>query len=357
MPDRARHEVLARLTSAVRASLDQAMAEAASRSLAETFGVSPEVWREGLRAEADAWTEDALADLFAELPPDWTARVPARVLIIAARTLPASAWRQCGLARALGAEVRLKTAAGQEALGQALAASLDVVPTPFASDDTRAVTRAVGEVDAVVVLGSDETVAAVARHVTPAQAYAPHGHKVSAVWVATPPSDAEVMALGRDLLAWDQAGCLSPQCVWVEGDDQARETLAARLAAALPSLEAALPLADRAAHFTGRRHAETLAAMLGAQAFASETALCVTHPSTALRVAEGPRVLWFLPADRAALAETLPVLSTLALIGAPTLDLPPSVRVCRPGEMQRPPLGWRQDGLHPLGSLLRHMSA
>ena len=54
-----------------------------------------------------------------------------------------------------------------------------------------------------------------------------------------------------------------------------------------------------------------------------------------------------------ALAETLPVLSTLAVIGAPTLDLPTSVRVCRPGEMQRPPLDWRQDGLHPLGSLLR----
>lgn len=353
MPDRARHEVLADLASTVRASLEAASTGTTSHALAETFGVSPEVWREGLRAEADAWTASALTALFAELPSGWPTRVPARVLVIAARTLPASAWRQCGLARALGAEVRLKTAAGQEALGEVLAASLGVVPTPFASDDTLAVAQAVGEVDAVIVLGSDETVAAVGRRVTPSQAFAPHGHRVSAIWVAAPPTDAEVAALGRDLLAWDQAGCLSPQCVWVEGDDQARETLAARLAAALPSLEAALPLADRPAHFAGRRHAETLSAMLGAPSFASETALCATHPSPALRVAEGPRILWFLPADRDALAETLPVLSTLAVIGAPTLDLPTSVRVCRPGEMQRPPLDWRQDGLHPLGSLLR----
>ena len=42
----------------------------------------------------------------------------------------------------------------------------------------------------------------------------------------------------------------------------------------------------------------------------------------------------------------------LAVVGeAGALD--EAIRVCGPGELQRPSLSWRQDGLHPLRSLLR----
>lgn len=314
-------------------------------------GFSPEVARAGLEAEIDAWRPEALAQLERELPPGWRARAPRVVLVIAARTLPASALRQCLLARALGATVRLKCAAGQEGLGLALHV-LDpgIIPTPFASDDEQAVLDAIEDADTVVVLGSDQTVRAVRARTPPDKGFAPHGHKVSAAWFGSAggASDADVRGLAEDLVAWDQAGCLSPQLAWVAGDVPA---FARRLVAVMPEVESRLPLADVSAHRIARRRVEPMVAMLGGQFLGTPTTLLATLPDPSFRPSPGPRILWLLPADPAAVAAVAPTLSTLAVTGdAPPID---DVRVCAPGEMQRPPLAWRQDGLHPLAGLLR----
>lgn len=314
-------------------------------------GFSPEVARAGLEAEIDAWRPDALARLERDLPPGWQARAPRTVLVIAARTLPASALRQCLLVRTLGATVRLKCAAGQEALGLALH-HLDprIIPTPFGSDDEQAVTDAIEDVDSVVVLGSDATIAAVRARTPPDKGFAPHGHRVSAAWIASPDGagDADIIGLAEDLVAWDQAGCLSPQVAWVHGDALA---FAQRLATVMPEVEARLPLSDTAAHRIARRRVEPMVAMLGGQFLGTPTTLLATLPDATFRPSPGPRILWLLPADPAAVTALGSTLSTLAVIG-PAPDLP-GVRVCRPGQMQRPPLDWHQDGLHPLASLLR----
>lgn len=314
-------------------------------------GFSPQVARAGLEAEIDAWRPDVLDQLERELPSDWRSRAPRAALVIAARTLPASALRQCLLARALGATVRLKCAAGQEALGLALH-HLDarIIPTPFASDDEQAISEAIEDADTVVVLGSDATVAAVRAKTSPDKGFAPHGHKVSALWIGSPEaaSDADLAGLAEDLVAWDQAGCLSPQVAWVAGDVLA---FARRLAAVMPEVEARLPLADLAAHRIARRRVEPMVTMLGGQFLGTPTTLLATLPDAAFRPSPGPRILWLLPADPAAPLALGPTLSTVGVIGqAPSL---PGVRMCPAGEMQRPPLDWHQDGLHPLASLLR----
>ncbi len=259
--------------------------------------------------------------------------------------------RQVLLARALGARVYLKAASGQEALGAALMmADPEVVGLPFTSDDQRALDEAIGKVETVVVLGSDATVDAVAGRVPDGLGFAGHGHKVSAAVVTDEASDAEVEGLALDLLAWDQAGCLAPQVIWCALD---RERLAKRLAAVVARLEGGLPLAAGSGSAAAvRREVVTLATMLGELPVATATAVIATHSQNEFRSAPGARALWVVPFDADAVAAMVPHLSSLSVVGPLPMAVPPSVRICRPGELQRPPLDWEQDGLHPLRSLL-----
>lgn len=324
-------------------------------------GFSRPVARAGLRAELDAWRMADLRGLMAEAD---LARRPSTVLVLAPRTLPASAMRQVFLARALGAEVMLKTAAGQDALGEALAAADPaIVPSPFDSQDPQALERLVPRADTVVVLGSDETVAAVRPRVPPTKGFAGHGHKVSAHWLPDLRGvDLGVLAdaIARDLLAWDQAGCLSPQVVWAGPDAKVRADLLHHLADAVSRLESEFPLSEpsRPPAAAARRHMTTLATMLGEPSVVTATATLAMHPEPTFRAAPGPRALWLLPASAEAAGAVVPHLSTLATLPSGE-RLPGSfagalaLRTCRPGEMQQPPLTWHQDGLHPIASLLR----
>lgn len=327
------------------------------RLLAATIGIgfSEAVARAGLRAELDAWAGDAAeVELARELgPTPDRSRWPKTVLVIAARTLPASAMRQVFAARALGAKVLVKSASGQEAIGEALAAGdPGVVATPFESTDTASLDQAIAQSGAVVVLGSDETVAAVKARVGHDVAFVGHGHKASAAWLAADAPDAAVAGLAADLCAWDQAGCLAPQCVWVQGD-VAR--LAGRLLTALPAVERQLPTSPPAASLHARRSAATLAVMAGGRAWSTATAVLATHPEPAFRATPGQRFLWLLPASEDALRLAEPHLTTLAVAdpSTPPAPLGPTVRVCATGSMQRPALDWRQDGLPLFASLIR----
>ncbi len=328
----------------------------------EAMGFSREVAAQGLAAEVAAWRDEAaLARALAGLPasldaPSLGPRLPREVLLIAARTLPASTLREVFWARLLGARVRVKPARDQEAVAQAIAAADPtgaIQVAPFASGDEAALNAAVARADTVVVLGSDATVADVRARVPADRAFLGYGHRVSAAWCARAPSDAEVLGLARDLCAWDQAGCLSPQVVWVRGAG-GHQAVAARLAQALRAVEPALPTRLPPGAARARRVALILGHMQG-RVWETATAAVVALPSGAFRSSPGFRVLWVLPADPAALGSTAPVLSSLAYVGAaedrPTL--PPWVRVCAPGQLQRPPLDWAHDGQDPVAGYLR----
>jgi hypothetical protein len=77
------------------------------------------------------------------------------------------------------------------------------------------------EADALVVFGSDETVDHFRELVRPDQVFLAHGHKVSFA-VVLDDCDKEEAALlaARDVSQFDQQGCLSPHCIYVEGDEQ-----------------------------------------------------------------------------------------------------------------------------------------
>ncbi|MGM0576791.1 MAG: acyl-CoA reductase [Myxococcota bacterium] len=316
------------------------------------MGFSAPVARAGLRAETDAWrAPGALDAVLSELPPDLPeSRLPRTVLVLAAGTLPASAMRSTLLARLLGARVLVKPATGQEALAEALAAADPAVEArPFPSSDRTALRAAIAEADAVVVLGSDATVEAV-RAETPAdRAFVGYGHRLSVACLREV-DDPALGGLARDLCAWDQAGCLSPQVAWVEGDPA---EVAPRLADAVREVERDLPMSLPREAARDRLAARTLGEMTGA-AIETDTALLVALPDSAFRPSPGLRTLWLLRADPDALRPIAPHLSTIGYAGrkggAPTPD---RVRVCDLGEMQRPPLAWLHDGRPNLLPMLK----
>ncbi|PIE17015.1 MAG: hypothetical protein CSA66_06970 [Proteobacteria bacterium] len=314
------------------------------------IGFSEGVARAGLTAETEAWrAPGAVERVLAELPPDLDpARLPRVVLVIAAATLPASALRAVLFARLLGARALLKPATGQAGIAHAIAAAdASVEARCFPSADAAALDAAVAEADAVVVLGSDAATEAVRARVPGDKAFVGYGHRVSAAWIHTP-DEATLSGLARDLCAWDQAGCLSPRVVWTAGEP---ERVASELADAVRAVEARLPQRLDAGAARARLAELTRAQMLG-RAWRTDTAVVATLPSPAFRLGPGRRFLWVLPADRGALRAIEADLSTLACDAAPPAGLREAVRICGPGDMQRPALDWLHDGLPNLPPLL-----
>jgi hypothetical protein len=356
----AAHANLAPLLAAWRDSGDLLTATCA-------LGFDPLVASRGLEAELEAWADLAAfervwrRDLgLGEAP---VARFPREVLVIAARTLPASAMRQILWARALGAEVLLKPASGQEAVGAALCPPhLSGLTCLAAARSGPGLEAAFSQCDAVIVLGNDTTVREVAARLRPVQRLVAYGHRTSAALVAAPLSDDLADGLAQDLAAWDQSGCLSPRTLWVHGADDHAQPLDA-VSAALTRLGSP-PLPASAAH--AQRVAVTRALMTGVPVRqAGGWVLAWTEPAPGEPL---PRWLTVAPFTPERFMALRPHLSTLGLgpgvpedlIGPPSAARsgglaadPPPLRVCRLGEMQRPPLDWCQDGHLPLRALLR----
>jgi hypothetical protein len=328
------------------------------------LGFDRQTCEDGLAAELDAWTADALEAVWRRDLGDSAdlERAPRGVLVIAARTLPVSAMRQLLWARALGAEVTLKPASGQEALGRALTLGCDgpregltcLTPEPAAREAV--IASAVGSHDAIVVLGADDTVTRLAALVDPRQAFVGYGHRVSAALVTARPTPRELSGLARDLTAWDQTGCLSPRVLWVTGADSLTG-LVGELAEALAEATRQLgPLPADAAH---AQHTAWVRAVMTAQPVRRVGSWVLATPRAIDDTGPTPLPRWLdicpLAPDR--LAAAMPSLSTLGLgAGVPRALIaptPPWLRVCDLGEMQRPPLDWLQDGQAPLRALLR----
>ena len=314
-------------------------------------GFSEPVAREGLLAELDAWrVPHALAAVRAELPQSLApTRLPKEVLIIGARTLPASLLRAVLMARLLDARVSIKPAEGCEAVAEVLT-EMDpaITLSPFSSRDTDARAAAIASADSVVVLGSDETVASVQSAVPEDTAFVGYGHRLSVAWL-TRDDDDTLLDLAEALCAWDQAGCLSPQVAWVHTDPK---RLLERLADAVRTVERRLPMTMPPAAAHGRTSAKTYAEMMGS-AIETQTALLASLPTPTFRTSTGFRCLWVLPADREALEPITPHLSTIGIAGEPPTELPEGIRRCPVREMQRPPLTWLHDGKPNLLGMLR----
>jgi hypothetical protein len=237
------------------------------------------------------------------------------------------------------------------------------------------------EADCVTATGSDETLANIRRHIPPKARFLGYGHRVSLAYVAkdaitawNAKSIAERAA--RDVVAWNQLGCLSPHVIYLqEGGALTAEKFAELLADALAESEANEP--------RGELGKETAAAIASRRSFyeiraahAPDTRQWCSRGSTAWTVIYEAdprfqlsclnRFIYVKPArdltdvlqnadafrgkvSSVGLAvpekEAQEVATQLARWGAS--------RICSLGQMQNPPLTWRHDGRPSLGDLIR----
>ena len=190
-----------------------------------------------------------------------------------------------------------------------------------------------------------------------------YGHRVS-LGVLLPNADRQEAARGfaKDILLYDQGGCLSPQSIFVVGDGNKVRAFSSLLAEALTTASQQYPLPVRA----GRASA----------AVAEARALAWMEEGSAIW--EDPVRRWTVIARTQSAFAASPTFGVVSVQPLTALeDLPKAVSLvadrlqgcaaagevqdgylpgvsylCRPGEMQAPPLSWRQDGRDVLRVLL-----
>jgi hypothetical protein len=249
----------------------------------------------------------------------------------------------------------------------------------FRSDD-EAQLAALLEADCVVATGSDASIAALARRVLPPRRFVASGHRLSLGGLGPEALrgaalDAAAAGLALDAALWDQQGCLSPLAVYTVGADAAApDRLAEALARALARLETSLPRgaieAAAAASFAQECEGAELRAAAGHRVRLlggpAERFAVVREEDAAPRPAPLYRFLRVHPAADAdafvaALGPLGPHLAGVALAGfgreepelARALAELGASRLCRPGELQAPPLCWHHDNRPVLLPLAR----
>lgn len=224
--------------------------------------------------------------------------------------------------------------------------------------------------EAVVVFGSDETIAHFRARVPMETRFQAHGHRVSLGVVFEDAQMASVPGAAEDVSLYDQQGCLSPHDIYVaeRGSFTAR-TYAECLAEAMAAFNRTSP--RRPLNLAGAAEIMDLRASYSFRAASDErVAIWCSPESTDWTVIyeEDP---WFAtsPLNRVVFVKPLPADLGSALapvrqwIGA--IGIWPATRenadrvatlgasrICRLGRMQFPALAWHAEGLPNLGGLV-----
>ncbi len=217
--------------------------------------------------------------------------------------------------------------------------------------------------DLVMAHGSDATLLSLQARCPGQTSFVGYGHRVSFGLVTAGNGVAEAAAgFARDALLYDQGGCLSPQTIFVEGGWPETTDFAAKLAQALAEAVLLYPLPVRAASAASTvREARLLASMEEGARLWSDVALrwtvvarsqreFVPSPTFGVITVQPLATLADLPE---AIAPVSAFLQGCAVAGDVHDYIPNASYVCRPGEMQAPPLSWRQDGQDVLRVLTR----
>lgn len=230
----------------------------------------------------------------------------------------------------------------------------------------------------VIVYGGAEAVRAI-RSRTPGHVpVVAYGPRIGIVVLGPATTDAEFEGLARDVLAYDQAGCVSPRLVFLLGvADDSEGTGARRL---LDRLASALG-AEAARHGPGFTSDEEAVAIRRARSrlqfdpdpgdavLGPETlAWTILHRGRSSAASEPlPRVVWSSPLGsvrelvefRNVLDNRVQALGVAGVDGDDRKALEELAvelgvsRVARPGSMAWPPIDWRHDGRMQLMPLLR----
>ena len=336
-----------------------------------------------LKAMLASWNESALWSLIdsegARAPDDG----PSVVLHVVAANTPLLAWSS--VARSLLVEaasiVRLPSDAPNiRAWADVFVKNLSIVDSELAelvelvtwpSSDLETTRSYCLAADAVLVYGSDETVAQFAELVPAGRRLLGYGDMLS-FGLVLPGSDLDKAASGcaLDIALFDQEGCLSPQMIFVIGDSSAVSGFCSLLYQRLADLKYlasersvgdAVEIRDAAAiaqfeigvevmqdwdlSFTVLRHADVPSSLLRGRGVVH-----IVEADTVKNVVSMVRN-WNLEYKVQGVSIAGP---NTRLIGAAATELE-EIRVsyvCDPGRLQTPPFEWRENGLAVLSSLI-----
>ena len=236
------------------------------------------------------------------------------------------------------------------------------------------------EADCVTVTGEDQTLASVRARLPEKVRFVGHGQRVSFGFVSREVLREETISetvsrAADDVIAWDQNGCLSPHCFYVEERGEVEsDKFAALLAAELMRRETAGPrgeitIEESAAIASRRSLYESLAAHRGdVKIWASQNSTAWTvvfEHDTRFRFSPLNRFIFVKPVlDVAAVLQGVDeIYGKVSTVG---IAAPPekmrqlarqfadwgATRICPLGRMQNPPLTWRHDGRPALGDLV-----
>jgi hypothetical protein len=143
---------------------------------------------------------------------------PHRIYLICSHNLVLSAWQGITRALILGVPVQVKIASTQQTSIRRFIQVLPPVLRSLVSTTTRHSARSMAAAEAIMAFGSDETIDAVRQQLLPHQKLLSYGHQVSLIWLGKiRKSTPELLsAIAKDICAFDQLGCLSPQAIYLE---------------------------------------------------------------------------------------------------------------------------------------------
>jgi hypothetical protein len=234
--------------------------------------------------------------------------------------------------------------------------------------------------DLVTVNGSDDAVSAVRRHLPAGKRFLGYGHRVSFGYISAragaETGEALAAAFARDVAAWDQLGCLSPQVIYVQNRSGIGPVaFADLLAKELDALERTHPRGRLGVHdaatIASRRSFYEVRAAHSADTrmwcSAGSTAWTVVYEAeTLFQGTCGNRFVYVLGAPdlTAALHGADRVVGNVSCVGLGAVEEERDAlalelarwgvsRICSPGKMQSPPLTWRHDGQPSLAQLIQ----
>lgn len=228
------------------------------------------------------------------------------------------------------------------------------------------------QADCVTASGADETVAAVRQRVPERARFIGHRHQLSFIYLTKESlagfnAKKLIRRAAEDVMAWDQAGCLSPHVVYVENNpDLPPEWFAEKLAEELAKLEQSHPRGPlspaesatiagrrsiyevRAAHAPGTKHWASEGSTAWTVVFEEEPQFAMSCLNRFVHVKA--------VTDTDHLIQGIePVHGKVSTVGLAASDERAEkiaqrlanwgvTRICPVGKMQEPPLTWRHDG-------------
>jgi len=342
-----------------------------------------EAWRELIQQQApslcqkiplERWLD---ASIDSEQRAAWLGRPSRKLFLVTASTVPSASLQDALLPLILPFTVTVRPAHNLVALFEALIDDMrqaaPILGTRLSvcrcGHDNDALQAALREHDMVSVSGSDISIA---HYKTRCEALGigmiAYGHKLSAI--ALPAGDfleldtQDCANIACDATVWDQTGCLSPKCLFIDAPPDKASTFAQKLCHHLDAIAARLPeISPNMQDLTLRNSAIQTAVFDGASVYRGK----VNHDLIFLHPPHAPFEPVLLPRCLNIYLTPDPIASSTLLapygqaLGTKTpltdqqkAELSKSGYHYFPrlGAMQDPPLAWCRDGIGSLAPLL-----